>query len=70
MRITIHLTTDEVEPDVRRAIEVLRSANIPTDGGGTIGTEGHAIGAIILRNDADVATALETLARAGIKASA
>ncbi len=55
--------------EIRKAIEVLRAAYIPTEGGGTVGTDGNAFGALILRYDDDAPRAIAALTDAGIRAS-
>jgi len=55
--------------EIRRALEVLRGAYIPTEGGGTVGTDGNAFGALILRYEADAPKAIVALTEAGIRAS-
>jgi hypothetical protein len=74
MRIIIQQSNGEgpnaVGVETHRALEALRAAHIDVTGGGVLGVNGNAVGAVILADAADAARALETLARAGFKASA
>ena len=74
MRILIHPREDaeggnNLGDDVRKALEVLRTAYIDTEGGGTVGSNGTATGVVMIRHDSDLAKALATLSKAGIRAS-
>jgi len=55
--------------DLRKALEVLRAANIQTEGGGTLGRDEEAYGVIELVHETDVRRAIVALNRAGIAAS-
>lgn len=59
----------DLSHQIRKAIDILRAAYISTEGGGTVGTNGDAFGALILRYDADASKAIAALTKAGIKAS-
>ena len=56
--------------EIQKAMEVLRTSYIPTDGGGSIERDGDAWGVVILHYHEDGPTALRALFRAGIRATA
>ncbi len=59
-----------VGDEVRRALEILARAAVKTDGGGTVSSDQGVTGVLVLSSDGDASRALQTLAQAGIKASA
>jgi hypothetical protein len=71
MKIIVHLLVDEygrtVGGEVHRAIEVLRVADILTEG--SIEDGRNAVGVIMLRYDSDLPQAMLALRNAGIRAS-
>jgi hypothetical protein len=73
MRLIIHPIdgegTSEVGVETGKALESLRVAHIDVTSVGVLDLNGNAVGAVILPDDA-ASAALETLARAGFKASA
>ncbi len=55
--------------EIQKAMEVLRSSYIPTDGGGSFERGGDMWGVVILHYNEDGPTALRALFRAGIRAT-
>ena len=56
--------------EIQKAMAVLRSAYIPTDGSGSFERDGEMWGVVILHYHEDGPTALRALFRAGIRAVA
>jgi len=56
--------------EIQKAMAVLRSAYIPTDGSGSFERDGEMWGVVILHYHEDGPTALRVLFRAGIRAVA
>jgi hypothetical protein len=73
MRIVIRPSTAEnrhpVSVEITKALGVLRTATIQTDGGGTVGLNDDTYGVILLSRETDIPRAIEALAQAGISAS-
>jgi len=61
---------DALAREIKKAVEILRSAYIPTDGGGSFERDGEMWGVVILHYHEDGPTALRVLFRAGIRAVA
>ena len=65
-----HAGQADLGRELRKAIDVLRSAHIPTDGGGSVGYNGDMFGALFLRYKHDSRRALRVLTKAGVRAFA
>jgi hypothetical protein len=60
-----HHAADEVS----KALEVLQSAFIRTEGGGTVTSNGTVTGVLVVSSNDDGPKAVDALAKAGIRAS-
>lgn len=72
MGIVIRPSVDANGPvvlDLWKALEILRLANIQTEGGASFGQDTHAYGEVILLHDKDNAKAVALLEKAGIPAA-